>query len=188
MKHRLFIAINLPDEIISAILALSGRLESLHLPLRLEEPEKLHITLNFLGRVEEKLIPSVQKILTHTAALQQSFQLAPVYLDSMYKKHADSYVYLGLSGDLDILKQIHKSLSLSLSQISIPQPERLFPHITIARFQKADPVTIKTAMDKITDFEFTALPEFTVAGLTLYESFLSQKGSHYRVIGHYPLK
>jgi 2'-5' RNA ligase len=114
--------------------------------------------------------------------------LVPALMDSMYKKHDSSYIYLGLAGDTPSLKDIYKSLSSSLSQISIPQPVKFFPHITIARYIKADPVTIKSAMDTVSDFEFTPLSEFTVGHLSLYESLLSQKGSHFRRLGEFLLR
>ena len=163
-------------------------MEQLNLPLRLEDPSKFHITLNFLGKVEEEKFPELNRLINNCASSHQQFELAPGYLDCMYKKHADSYVYLGLSGDLETLKQIHKSLSLSLSDINIPQPERFFGHITISRFKKADPVSIKRTMDQVRDIEFNPLKTFVVDRLLLYESLLSDKGSHYRQIGQFGLK
>lgn len=188
MKHRLFIAAILPRETTIAIGKIQADLEAFGLPLRPEPPEKLHITFNFLGRIDEEKISDINGIISKTAASFSPLELVPSFMDSMYNKHADSYVYLGLSGDTDTLKSIYKSLSLSLSQISIPMAERYFPHITIARFQKSDPVTIKSAMDKIDQYEFNPLPAFTLDNISLYESLLSQKGSFFRLIGQQPLR
>jgi 2'-5' RNA ligase len=188
LKHRLFFAISLPETTQTAITRLYPALESVYPHLVFEPPEKLHITMNFLGRQEQEQIPQINKIGLNTTAQVPSFELTPSFLDCMYKKHAGSYVYLGLSGDLDTLKHIHKSLSLLLSDLNIPQAHRFFPHITIARFKKTDPVSLKSAMDKIDELEFTPLQSFLVEKLTLYESLLSQKGSHYRVVGEYLLK
>lgn len=187
MKHRLFIAANLPRETALAIGKIQADLEALKLPLRPEPQEKLHITFNFLGRIDEEKISDINEIVSKTAASFSSPGLIPSFLDSMYNKHADSYVYLGLSGDTDVLKSIYKSLSLELSRISLPMAERYFPHITIARFQKADPVTVKSAMDKIDQYEFNPLPAFALDNISLYESLLSQKGSYFRLIGQQPL-
>lgn len=163
-------------------------LDRLQLPLTLEDPQKLHLTLNFLGRVEEAKIGSIGQLIKEVAQGIFSFYLTPSYLDCMYKKHASSFIYLGLSGDLTSLKQMQKSLTHSISRTGIPQPNRFFPHITIARFKKSDPVTTKRAMDQVADFEFAPLDTFPVTHISLFESLLSSKGSHYRRIGQYPLK
>jgi len=187
LKHRLFIALHLPDNLNQDIEVIQKQLEKLKLPLQLESLDKLHLTLNFLGRVETEQIPGINKIISTVSQQYSPFTLAPAYLDSMYKKHADSFVYLGVSGQTQTLKELQKSLADSLSQIPIPQPEKFFPHITIARYKKADPTFIKSAMDQLDNLEFNPLPEFTVSDLTLYESYLSQKGSYFRRIGNFKL-
>ena len=125
MTHRLFIAVDLPSGLQTDIQSLQVRLDRLQLPVVWSAPEKIHLTLNFLGRVKAELQPSLIRLLTQIAATHSQFSLTPGFLDTMYKKHADSFVYLGLSGDIPQLKQLHQFLSESLTQLSLPQPRRM---------------------------------------------------------------
>lgn len=185
MKHRLFIAIDVPSP---EIVTLQSRLDRLHLPLVLESPEKLHLTLHFLGRIPEDQVSSIKTITGKIALRYSTFSLQPAFLETLYRRHAPSLVYLGLTGDLDVLKDLQKSLSLPLSQLLLPHQERFFPHIDIAKFKPDDPVQIKKFLGQISDFEFSPLSPFTISHVTLYESHLSRAGSHYQKISQFMLR
>lgn len=187
MKHRLLIAIDLPESSKKEISSLQSRLEKLQIPIILEKPEKFHITLTYLGRIEEAIHPEIFKVMTQVAVLYNPFILIPSFLDTMFKKHDDSFVYLGLSGETEVLKDLYKALARPLTNLSLPQSEKFYPYISIARFKKADPQFIKSAMDKVTDFDFSPLSELTVDGISLYESLISHKGNTLRRLGQFSL-
>ena len=184
MKHRLFIAIDIPS---TEIVTLQSRLDRLHLPLVLEPPEKLHITLHFLGSIPADQISSIKTLMGKIVLRYSSFSLQPTFLETLYRRHAPSLVYLGLTDDLDVLKDLQKSLSLPLSKLLLPHQERFFPHVTIAKFKPDDPVQIKNFLSKISDFEFSPLTPFVVSRVTLYESHLSRTGSHFQKISQFSL-
>lgn len=188
MKHRLFIAVRPPDAFIQKVTILQNQLDHLHLPLVWEPPEKIHLTLTFLGRIEEEHHPAITKILTDVSHRFSPFSLIPSFLDTMYQKHETSYVYLGLSGDTDILKEIYQLLSKSLANIHIPIPQRYLPHITIGKLKKYDQFSTKQYLEKISDFPYQPLPEFNVDNLTLYENLLARDTSHYQQLGRFVLE
>lgn len=180
-------AIEITDALRQDITRLQSQLEHLGLPIRWEEPEKLHLTLNFLGRIDEDLEPDINRVITHVCTKFSQFCLTPTFLETMYKKHEPSFLYLGLSGDLMALNQLQKSLTTSLTRLHIPQPHKFLAHITIGRVKKADPVTTKSTLDQVRDFEIPPLSQFTAKAITLYESLLSDKGSHFRLIRRFHL-
>jgi 2'-5' RNA ligase len=188
LKHRLFIALDIPDSLCRDIVRLQTKLDKFSLPVKWEEAEKLHITLNFLGRIDEQKIPGINKIISRTAVLCHPFMLSPVFLETMYKKHEPSFIYLYLTGDLQPLFQLQKSLKKEFDRFRIPLPERFFPHITIGRVKKADPVFTKSVLEKIRDYEFSPLSSFDVNSITLYESLITEKGSHYSRVERFVLK
>jgi RNA 2',3'-cyclic 3'-phosphodiesterase len=188
LKQRLFISLDPPDSTRQEITVLQHALEKLNLPIRFEPPEKLHLTLNFIGAVEKDRVGSLQNLIRRVADTYAPLTLTPAFLETLYQKHDSSLIYLGLTGDTDGLDNLHDDLKENLAEQQIPQPERYMPHITIGRFKKADPVLTKSFMDKVNAYEFTALTPFIADRISLYESLLSRDGSHYRRIGLHLLK
>ncbi|HJZ05688.1 2'-5' RNA ligase [Candidatus Amesbacteria bacterium RIFCSPHIGHO2_01_FULL_48_32] len=178
MKHRLFIALDLPETTLENVVVLQTSLSRLNLPVDWEKPQKMHLTLNFLGRVEEKDIPLVEKTLNRVVSSYPPLTLTPHFLETLYQRHEPSLIYLAASSPE--LLDFQKSLSLSLSKIKFPQPIRFLPHITIGKLRRQDPALTKRYLGQIDDYEFSPLPKFTVDHITLYESFLSRSGSTYQ--------
>ncbi|TSC88192.1 MAG: 2'-5' RNA ligase [Microgenomates group bacterium Gr01-1014_16] len=174
MKHRLFVAIDVPS---AEILALQLRLDQLRLPVIWEKPEKIHLTLNFLGRIPDDQFSQINGIIRNIAKKFPPQHLELHFLETLYRRHESTLVYLSASSP--DLKSLQHSLSLSLSPIS-PQPIRFLPHITIGQLKRTDPTTTKRVIDQISNFDYTPLPSFAVDHITLYESFLSSKGSTYQ--------
>jgi len=187
MKHRLFLAINIPEELTREIVTLQTRLDRLGLPIRWEDPEKLHLTLNFIGKVDEEKQSKIESLAGKIAADSFSFSLTPVFLETMYKKHETSHVYLGMGGELDRLKNLQGLLASAISEMFIAQPNKYLPHITIGKLKKMDPVMTKDVLQKIREIDIEPLPEFTIDDFSLFESLLSRDGSHYRRVSRYRL-
>ena len=65
---RLFIAINLPDEIRTQLKELQRVLRPLASTAKWVAPESIHITLKFLGDIDEQLLPEIGDVLTAATA------------------------------------------------------------------------------------------------------------------------
>jgi 2'-5' RNA ligase len=117
-----------------------------------------------------------------------SFSLTPYFLETLYKRHEHSLVYLGLQGDVNHLKDLQKSMGNLLSDYKLPAQTKFLPHITIGRLKRDDPVNTKFFLGKIDEVEIPPLSNFTVDHITLYESFVSSTGSHYQKIGQFALE
>src|SRR4051812_43448416 len=60
-RARLFVALDLPADARAALVTWRGTLE--HPDLRLVSPEALHVTLVFLGHLDEELIPRIAELI-----------------------------------------------------------------------------------------------------------------------------
>jgi len=187
LKHRLFLAIVPPAEVISRITALQVDLDKLRLPIRWEPAANLHITLNFFGRVPEEKIPQLSSIISGIAANTPVFFLTPAYLAGMYRRHEPSFPYLSIADPDGILKDLRKELAQGVSRLQLPQPERFIPHITLGKFQKTDPTQTKQFLDKLSDHETEPLSSFEVQNLIMFESLLSRDGATYQRLAAFPL-
>jgi RNA 2',3'-cyclic 3'-phosphodiesterase len=188
LKHRTFIAIEVPREIGEEIAAVQKQLDKYHLPVAWEPVEKLHLTLAFLGKLDNDQLGVVRGRLRSIITEYPSFELRPAFLETLYQKHDSSLFYLAVVGDLEILKDLHKDIRLAMEELKIPVAERFMPHITIGRLHRTDPTATKQFLDKILDYELPVLNSFPVDRITLYESFLSRIGSTYRKVCQIMLK
>lgn len=188
MKYRLFVAIPLPPELRQEVTVLQSTLVKLNLPVTWEESGKLHLTLNFLGEIDNTQLGQVNKIIASAVSGFAPFVLQSAFLETLYKRHEPSIIYLGLSGDVDVLKEMQLTLAKDLEKLDLPQPERFLPHITIGRLKRTDPPTTKSFLDEISGFEFSSLSSFEVTEIILYRSLLSKVGSHYAQLHQFVLE
>lgn len=175
MKHRLFLAIDVPS---ARIVALQSKLDGLRLPVIWEKPEKIHLTLNFLGRVSIDQIGGVSRIVKSAAYHFNQFSISLPFLETLYQRHDQTLLYLATSSP--DLAPLQKALCEGFDSIKFPQPRRFLPHITIGKIKRTDPTTTKRVIDAISNLDYRPLPPFEVDHLTLYESHLSSKGSTYQ--------
>ena len=73
MRHRIFIAINFPQEIKKKLAEFQSQWPEL--PIRWTKPENLHITLAFLGYLADEELVEVLRITKEVAQRHQSFSI-----------------------------------------------------------------------------------------------------------------
>ncbi len=188
MKHRLFLAIEIPETYYPWVRKLQSQINSLKVPVEWQDLDRLHLTLNFIGRVDDKDLPAVRGQMRSVIASYPKFILKPTFLESLYNRHDGSFIYISPTGDVNTLRELQESLGEKLSEMNLPRQSRFLPHIKIGTYKKADPTTTKQFMDKVSELELDQWPEFTVERITLFESFLSRTGSYYQTIDRFVIQ
>ncbi|MDO8488418.1 MAG: RNA 2',3'-cyclic phosphodiesterase [bacterium] len=187
MKHRLFVAINPPPEVLDHIGQLQRELDKLKLPIKWNPLDKIHITLAWLGHLPAEEVARMRGIVANTARQFRAHQLQPVAIDTMYQRHEPSLVYLLLADPEGELAALQKELTRKVDEIT-PQPRQKFLlHITIGWVLKSDPTRVKHTLDEIDKVEMEPWPKFSVTQMTLYESFSTKAGSSYSRMGSFNL-
>ena len=74
MKKRIFIAINLPEDVRTVLVEYQNKYKDV-IPASWTKPENLHITLLFIGDAEEEGIPEIKKTIQDVVVQQKSFSL-----------------------------------------------------------------------------------------------------------------
>ncbi len=73
MRHRIFIAINIPEKVKTTLVSFQSRWPEL--PIRWIKKQNIHITLVFLGYIQDKEIPEVLKITEQISQKHDSFSI-----------------------------------------------------------------------------------------------------------------
>jgi len=193
MKHRVFIAINLPEEVKKKLADYQEKWRDL-LPIRWVKKENLHITLAFLGYLDDEEIVEVCKITKEVAEKHQSFsvnlnkicygppkKMPPRMIWVMGERSEE---FAALRNDLE------KSL-LSLGRVrpafSQKGRKREFsPHITLGRIRVLEwrRIEPEEREDISEDISFN----FEVQTIEAMESHLKRGGPEYRILESAPLR
>jgi 2'-5' RNA ligase len=180
---RLFVALKIPDEVKSNLLNVCSKLSDSSDLLKWEKPEKIHLTLKFIGEVEEELVSSIAKEIAFVEEFN-SFNFNVIKFGFFYRNALPSILWTGMQTDENI-QMLVEELNQRLSIFSIPVERRKFkPHLTMLRIKKNPG---KEFISKFEDYSFDNW-NFNSSEITLIKSELSPTGARYTDIKKYNLK
>jgi 2'-5' RNA ligase len=188
MRHRIFIAINLPDDIKKKLVDYQSKWPEL--PIRWTKKENLHITLVFLGYLNDEELLEVCNITKEAASRNQSFS---VNLNKIYygppKKMPPRMVWV--EGEksqkfTSLRNDLEKSLMTSEETHFSPEKRAFSPHITLGRIKAWEFRQIEPEERPEISEEISLV--FPVNSVEVMESELKRGGSEYTILESYPLK
>ena len=169
---RLFTGIEIPAEIGLALSAFRGGLPG----ARWIEPENYHITLRFIGDIDERMADDVVRRSRRTAAsARRSRSPSTGSTASAAAKPRAVFARASGNGELNELQAEQERL---LRQVGLPPETRKFtPHVTLARLSNASPDRCRATTSRRAG-HFPKLT-FTAHRFVLYSSRASMGGGPY---------
>ena len=180
MRHRIFIAVNLPKEVIKQLVNYQSKWPEL--PIKWTKPENLHITLIFLGDVNDSELVEICK--TSREIIEQHHSFGINLNQICYgppKKMPPRMIWVKgqKSQELsDLKKDLESAL---LEKVNFHQENRAFsPHITLGRIRTWDWSKIepeeRPTVNEIIDLGFE------VGSIDVMESELKKDGPKYIIL------
>ncbi len=167
---RLFFGLELPHELRLRIGALAGGIDG----ARWVAPEDLHVTLRFIGEVDE---PAMEDIAAEAAAIRfQPFAVTLAGAGHFERRGRVSAVWLGVEPGTALAALRDRIEAASVRAGQPPEGRKFRPHVTVARFTRARPGAVRGWLAANTLFR--AYP-FTVERFVLFSSTLGRSGSTY---------
>ncbi len=187
MLIRTFIALELSGALKKGILNLARELE--HRGVRASWPraETLHLTLKFLGDVEEALIPDIVEAVGRAASRVQAFAFDSRSLGAFPSPRRPRVVWVGVE-PVDGLYELQEAVETELSTLGFPREKRRFkPHITIARLR--EPLNSSDEQESGGVFAGLAAPEERtwVTEIEVMKSILERGGALHECMALVPL-
>lgn len=181
---RLFVALSIPDEIKKQIALLRKEIYPAANNLKWEEDSKIHLTLKFIGEVNDDLVESIKHELNFLENFSK-INCTTANFDFFFKERNEPRIlWLDLKMD-DSVYVIVDELNQRLSKFSIPVEKRKFKaHLTLLRVKQK---IASDFIDKFSNAEFSNV-KFEANEIVLMKSTLTSQGSTYEEIKKYILK
>lgn len=173
---RLFVALPLPFEVRERLTGLMGGVHG----ARWQTDAQLHMTLRFIGEVDEARAEDIDSALQAVQFTPFQAQLQGVGLFGDTRKPRMLWAGVGPEAPLAHLAQ---KIETALVRIGLPAETRKFlPHITLSRFKGPS-----GRLDRfLAEYDQLWSPPWTVDRFTLYRSHLAHSGAIYDPLASYP--
>lgn len=177
-KFRGFIAIDI--NVTSNVLKLLKDITNSNADVKLVKPQNIHITLKFLGDVQEDFIDEIEQIMKDSVKLIEPFTIKLSGTGVFPNQNYIRVVWIGVK-DAEIIETISRCIDERLSQPDFKREKRGFSaHLTIGRVKTAkNKQLLLKAIERYKDFEFSTQE---VNSIKLKKSDLTPKGPIYTTL------
>jgi RNA 2',3'-cyclic 3'-phosphodiesterase len=173
---RLFVALDIPEDVRAAIAALAARLRSVCASARWVRIEGAHVTLKFIGEVPVENVESIEaalRTLPFPAALKIVFRGVGFFPN----ERRPQVLWAGIEAGLE-LRILAEAVETALEPLGISRDRREFsPHVTLARFKSPEKLAgLRAAIDAAGPLNFG---QMIANEFHLYQSILKPGGAEY---------
>ncbi|MWV41774.1 RNA 2',3'-cyclic phosphodiesterase [Natrialba sp. INN-245] len=190
---RLFVSVDLPDDLAEPVADLQAEFADAS-GLNFVDPEQAHVTLKFLGEVDEDRLPALTDELEK--AVDDSgvdpFTVRYGGLGVFPSLEYISVVWLGVDSGGEGLTRLHESIEDRTTAMGFdPEDHEFTPHVTLARMEHAggkELVQDVVRASEDADGEEFAVGKTRVEEVRLTESTLTNDGPVYSTVESIPLE
>jgi len=185
---RAFIAIDIPDDVRAAVEEAQARLKRAHVGVKISwtKVDNLHLTLQFLGYIEEEVADKIKSGLQFVAGQHRSFDLAVHGAGAFPNESRARVIWVGFDDVTDRLKALTRAVQQAMQPLGFEAEHREFSaHLTLGRIKVPRPdVALTRAIDSLKN---TAFGTLQVEAIHLFESQLHPEGSIYSKLSTHAL-
>jgi 2'-5' RNA ligase len=185
MSKRLFVGfpISSSDALNAAVKKLRIGTDKREMEFDWSPVENYHVTLNFLGAVEDAQVSEVAHMVSSVARAHSAFKTTLRGLGGFPDEHHMRVLWVGIRRSR-LMSDLQGELSEALEALGFSPDEREFnPHLTIARTRKS-----RTGKDLISPWVRTDFGDVEVGSICLYESVLHGPRPHYEILETFALE
>lgn len=175
---RAFVAICIESKIIDEIFMVGGQVAGGVTGLRLVRPENIHLTLKFLGEVDEHRVASIDQALQEAARPFSPFIINAKGLGVFPGIKRPQVLWAGVEGHR--LFALTSAIETSLEPIGFARDDRSFkPHLSIGRWRqfRGSSAALGREIERWKNHDFGTS---TVREIVLFQSVLRSDGAEYR--------
>ncbi|GIW79811.1 MAG: RNA 2',3'-cyclic phosphodiesterase [Gemmatales bacterium] len=186
-RIRTFIAVDPDKAIRNRLVSLQESLAAVDSDIKWVEPENLHVTLLFLGEVEDRQLSEVCRIVQACADRHEAFLMTVENVGAFPNLHRPRVVWAGIGEGKQELCALHDELEIPMQDLGYRREERRYtPHITLGRIRNKGPASgLAQALNKKTGWK---AGETQIREIHVMSSELTPQGPVYTVMSKAKLK
>jgi len=181
---RVFTGIELSTELEQNIKKLLKVLEQYNDKIKLVSPKNLHITLRFLGNINQQEYEEFSNILLSTVPPVKKFQVELNGIGFFPSKSKPRVIWVGVDKN-ERLKQLYQITENAARKIGLPEENRFQGHVTAGRIKYSINPEIISKIEN--EFGKTCWGKMIVDHITIFESTFHQQGPEYKQLLNIPL-
>ena len=177
---RCFLAVDLDPEVIASICQAITRLKQVMPSLRWVPPANFHLTIKFLGAIEQSQIDPLAVALDEQLRPFPRFSINAKGLGVFPDSRRPKILWVGFAGDQLLRLANHAEMVLQPLGF-VPEIRPYKPHLTIGRWRQFErpPNALSADLMKWRDYEFG---ESFIDKVILYQSVLKPEGASYQTL------
>jgi len=174
---RLFVGLSLPAELAGRLASLGGGIPG----ARWVEARNLHVTLRFIGEVEEGLARELHDELAEIRSPAFDLNLSGF---GTFGRSSPNHLWAGVEKAADLL-HLQAKVDSAVVRLGLPTEGRKYtPHVTLARFRNAPVGRVQDFIARNSPFQ--AGP-WMADHFVLFRSHLGRGGAEYEALAEYGL-
>lgn len=189
MQRRLFIAVDLAIPVVDQLVTLQREIDA-QLPdsvrVRWVAPQNIHLTLRFLGDVDEAMLPRLTAMLEALVEPLFAFQINSRGVGCFPRGEQPRVIWSGFDEeDAQVLSLLRQALERDLELLGFARDPRPFAaHVTLGRVKSRARPDLR---DLVAEYQGEPWGKSDVKDFILYESTLTDRGPRYRVLSRFAL-
>ena len=184
---RCFVAIALPAPVKKLLVQVQDALRRADADVKWVEEENLHLSLKFLGEMDEDALSRLKGILSVEALRWPAMTLTYAGIGAFPERGEPRVLWAGCGGDLEKLAALAAAIERSAEQVGVPREHKPFvAHLTIGRVRSSR--NLKRLQSAVVNQREVPLGKDEVKEFVLYQSTLTNKGPIYERIADFGLR
>ncbi|CAB49026.1 RNA 2',3'-cyclic phosphodiesterase [Pyrococcus abyssi] len=181
---RAFIAIDVSEEVRDSLIKAQEFIGTRDAKIKFVERENLHITLKFLGEIDEATAQEIKEILAEIAKRHKKHEVRVKGIGVFPNPNYIRVIWAGVENDEEIRK-IAEEIDKALSKLGFKREEKFIPHVTIGRVKFVkDKLGLAEKLRELSNEDFGT---FRVEAIELKKSTLTPKGPIYETLARFEL-
>lgn len=183
---RAFIAVELDASVIDELTRVLNLLKATQADVKWVHPQNAHITLKFLGQIQEQKIEKISRSIKESVPAYKPFHLTIENLGVFPNMKLPRVIWIGAVSEGNFLEKLACEIEENLVSLHFPKEKRGFKsHITIGRLRSNK--NKNELVNLLADIKIDR-KDMLVKTVTLFKSTLSPLGPCYERLASIPLE
>lgn len=183
---RTFVALPLDSHIVTSLHALHQQLKSLPVDVKWVNPQSIHVTIKFLGHVEEAHLESIYEAIQQGISRIKPWRVGVKHMGTFPGMRNPRVVWVGLDDPTGAIMTVQNQVEAELVKVGFEKERRAFtPHLTVGRVRS--PKGKKDLVSFLVDEREREFGEMHIDRVVLYRSDLKPTGAVYTALKEFLL-